>query len=556
MDSKIVKALSVLVVLLLVFALAVGCARRPATEEPVVEAPVVEEEQIEEDPVAEEDEYPEPGNPELPLVSEEQTLTIWSPMRADLAAQIESLADSEYFKELRNRTGINAEFVHPTAGREQEALNVLLAAGDLPDIIQFTIGSSMYPGGMDRAIADGVVFNINDYARRYAPNFYSWKNSREDIRQAIMTDEGNISGFYQIIPDGPQPAWFGGVVRRDWLDALGMDTPVTYEDWHRMLVGFRDEMAAEAPMMLNWTGVQNFNWFNAGFGVSGGFMQIDNIVKFGPIMEGYKEYLEMMAQWYSEGLIDKDFATRRDFVSPDSYTTTGMTGTWSDVYVLLALRQIQSGNPDFMVTALPSPVRYVGQQLHLRQTNTMVGTVLKAITTNANDPILAMRWLDYNYSPEGSLLANFGIEGETFEFDAEGNPRYTSYVYENPDGLGLALAIGIYSRPPSGGTLYNWTRELVPMPENNLQAPDIWGSNNDGAHNLPTHITLTSDEAAEFSTIMADINTFVQEMSVKYIMGHQTFDNFETDFIDVINNMDIERAIYLNQAALDRFNAR
>ena len=41
---------------------------------------------------------------------------------------------------------------------------------------------------------------------------------------------------------------------KDWLDDLGLDTPVTYDDWYNMLKAFKAEKGAVAPMMLYFTG--------------------------------------------------------------------------------------------------------------------------------------------------------------------------------------------------------------------------------------------------------------------------------------------------------------
>lgn len=553
--SKAIRVLSLFIVLVTVLSAAIGCARRPAVEEPVVQ------EQEQEPTPAAEPEYPEPGNPELPLVTGEKTITVWCSITTIQAEMLDgNYANNEYFKELERRTGIRAEFIHPTIGREQEALNVMIASGDLPDVIQFFLPTAtVYPGGLDKAIVDGVLLDIAPYIRRYAPNYYALANRDPDTRRMVLTDEGRKGGFFQIIDTdaGPQPPWFGPVVRKDWLDSLGLEIPKTYDDWYEMLKAFRDEKGAIAPMMLHFSGFSSFDFFNAGFGFGQAFYRVGDEIKFGPLQPEFREYLEMMAKWYGEGLIDKDFATKREFVSSPEFTTTGRTGAWSDIYVFLNLRSVQSGNPEFAVTGVPSPVRNVGDELHLRQTNFMVGTTVWSVTTAAEDPETVIRWIDYAFSPEGSLFANYGTEGETFEFNAEGRPQYNAFMYENPDGLGVAEAITKYMRKPTGGFYYDWSREFTPvMPEADRLAPELWSTNNDGAYVLPPHMSLTSDEGAEFSRIMGDINTFVGEMVTKYILGHQTFDNYDSVFVEQLRSMGIERAIEIQQTAYDRFMAR
>lgn len=67
-------------------------------------------------------------------------------------------------------------------------------------------------------------------------------------------------------------------------------------------------------------------------------------------------------------------------------------------------------------------------------------------------------------------------------------------------------------------------------------------------------ITMTEAEQEEFSDIMGDITTFATEYTVNYIMGNtdQSFDDFRAQ----LKSMNVERAIALKQAAVDRYNER
>ena len=67
-------------------------------------------------------------------------------------------------------------------------------------------------------------------------------------------------------------------------------------------------------------------------------------------------------------------------------------------------------------------------------------------------------------------------------------------------------------------------------------------------------ITMTEAEQEEFSDIMGDVTTLVQEYTVNYVMGNtsQTFDEFRAQ----LKSMNIEQATALKQAAVDRYNER
>lgn len=497
-----------------------------------------------------------PGNPTLPLVSKPTTFKLWIPTTADITNTIKTLDNSEYYKELEKRTGVHIEFIHPTMGQEQQSLNLLIASGDLPDIVQMAFGSYEYPGGMDKAISDGIFIKLNDLAKKYAPNYLKLVNSSEEAKKQTITDSGNIAGFFNVSVQA-QPAWFGMVVRQDWLDELGIKTPVTYDDWYNMLKAFKEKKGVPAPMMLNYTGFSKYDIFNAGYGVGEKFYQVDGKVKFGPLENGYKEYLAMMNKWYSEGLIDKDFTTRKDFIPTATMTTTGKAGAWNDVYTLLSVDKAKGSAtaPNYRVVAVPAPVLKEGDKLHLRQTNFITGTAFWAISKSNKDPETAVKWIDYIFSPDGVLLSNYGIKDKTYTIGADGKPALTEFMYKNPDGLSLGQAIVKYAKHPSGPVEYHWEREWAGQPKDNTDAPAIWSKNNDGSYYIPTAVTLTSDEGTEFAQIMGDINTYMSEMNIKFILGQEPISKYD-DYVKKIKSMNIDKAIKLQQAALDRYNSR
>lgn len=61
------------------------------------------------------------------------------------------------------------------------------------------------------------------------------------------------------------------------------------------------------------------------------------------------------------------------------------------------------------------------------------------------------------------------------------------------------------------------------------------------------------DEKSEYASIYSDIQTFLEEAIIKYIIGDFSFDNYETEFIGQQESMNIQRCIELYQQAYDRY---
>ncbi len=68
-------------------------------------------------------------------------------------------------------------------------------------------------------------------------------------------------------------------------------------------------------------------------------------------------------------------------------------------------------------------------------------------------------------------------------------------------------------------------------------------------------LTNTAEEGTQFASKYTDIETYVQECNVKFIMGQMSLDDYDS-YRDTLKSMGIEDCIALKQAALDRYNAR
>lgn len=59
-------------------------------------------------------------------------------------------------------------FIQPPQNQAKDAINVLLASGELPDMMEYEWNS--FPGGPEKAIKDGYILRLNEAIDAYAPN--------------------------------------------------------------------------------------------------------------------------------------------------------------------------------------------------------------------------------------------------------------------------------------------------------------------------------------------------------------------------------------------------
>ena len=279
---------------------------------------------------------------------------------------------------------------------------------------------------------------------------------------------------------------------------------------------------------------------------------------YGPITEGFRKYIETMAQWYQEGLIDPDFYTRADGVVPDTaLTNTGKAGAWLEIYTGIPNHAAQSEDPNIHVVAVPSPVEKAGDVIPFNRTGGYVGVPGWGVTTACKDPIPFLKAFDYLYTEEGRLLGDFGgIEGDTYVM-VDGKPQFTEKIYASPEGITMSAAMLKYAMSEAPKQ-YNYTREMVGVSQDVIDAADIWNSNvcpDEESRLLSQMITMNVEEGEKFNAIMADVQTYVSENVVKFIIGERPLSEYD-DFVNQLHAMKVDEAISLKQTAYDRFVAR
>lgn len=491
-------------------------------------------------------------------LEEQVTLTAWrSSPSNNPALGLVTYNDILAAQVWEEKTNVHWEWEIPPSGQEREQFNLMVTSGEYPDVI-YDLGT-YYVGGMDKAISDGVIIPLNDIIETYAPNYMTLIRDDETVYRDCITDEGNIPGIYYLnYPE--QGPWYGYTVRKDWLDACNLDVPVTYDDWYEMLTAFKNEMGATAPLWLNYRGTDMFNIFSAGYGIaalgnssSAPFYQVDGVVKYGPSEQGYEDYISMLAKWYSEGLIDPDFYTRTTDTSiPDEMAGTGISGAFGDVYTLIDTRPETSVDTSINTIPVTQPVLKEGDVAHNAIQGAGVrGNSVYTITTACENPELALAWADLGCTEEWSLIAYYGVEGETYTVE-DGELVFTDLILDNPD-FTPADAMAKYTWRTPG--MYRWDRELQLCGPKGIDAiNNVWQTDRDNLYSLP-YTTLTTEEANEFARIMGDIDTYAAEQTVKFILGDEPLENFQ-QFRDTLVNMGINDAIALQQAALDRYYDR
>ena len=468
--------------------------------------------------------------------------------------------ESTFFQEMERRTGITVDWTCPPRQTAGENFNLMIASGDWTDLI--TGFGSNYTTGLSGGINDGIILELNDVIADYMPAYAGVLASNSEYTVDTKLDDGTIAAIYGLQKEG-YPASIGTVIRKDWLDDLGMDLPRTYDQYHDALTAFKNEKGADSPLVLDGGqgyGTSNNNFFFSGNGVCGTldssrgltpYYQVNGEVHYGALEDGFRETLEMLAQWYEEGLIYKDFING-DLMSGQALAGSGEAGMYT---AFLTIVSFQDANTGGQAWPAYDPVHKEGDEIHFGLAHDLVegASAGSCITAACADVELVARWVDYVYTEEGQLLANYGLEGEGFEY-VDGVPQLTDLVLNNPDYTSN-VALNRYALNFGIG-LMDWERTTLGYTDAQKAALEVW-TEGDTAYNYPTNVTMTAEENETFNRIYSDISTHVSEGVLSFITGSKPLNDAAwTEFTDGIRAMNIDECTAIKQAALDRYLSR
>lgn len=492
-----------------------------------------------------------PTEVSLPLADGE-SLSYFIALDANASIVVDDYNDNEFFQALEEKTGVHIDWMMNSSSDFVTNFNLMIASNQIPDMVYGV--ASYYSDGLDASIDDGYFLDLTDKVDEYMPNYQALRKADPQVEIDTMTDSGRLACVYAVYTEEQGP-WYGMQMRKDWLDELGMDVPTTYDEWEAALTGFKDQLGAYAPLSLTFNGFDTMNGgLSAGYGVWATW-QLDETgkVNWGPAMDGWRDYLTKMNDWFEKGLIDPDFMAQDAFMVDMTSVITGKTGAWTSMYTMPSLYEASSEDPDMYIVPVTGPVVNEGDELHLRYRNVYTGTTT-SVSANCSNWELALRWLDYLFSEEGARLANYGVEGDTYTMADDGTISFTDKVLAN-DQYSFSQAQANFLMPPSSvACYYDWTRELAAVPEKDIESYDVWSSAGQD-WTLPT-LSLTQEESVERAAIMTDIETYAKENSTQFITGVLDIETGWDSYISTIQGMNLERAIEITQAAYDRYLQR
>ena len=343
--------------------------------------------------------------------------------------------DNPVAKAITEATGVTLDVSYPVAsqGDAKEDVALMIANDEYPDMI-YAKGSAtdLYQAG--------ALIDMTDLIEKYGPNIKKMygaemeklKWSQDDpgiyqlsyagVNQKTLTTGGSCQIQWAALKENDYKYQktldeYEKMIKsylaahpktEDGLDMIGIT--MSASDWHWMItLGNPAGLIADAsPDNGQWIIDDEYN------------------VHYKHVTDEEKEYFKWLCRMYNEGILDPNFATQTD----DDYiakVASGRVVAITDAewhYSQCEATLVADGKVDQTYVGLPVTLREDQVEKALLYQGTTVGWGI-GITKSCEDPVRAIKFLDYLCSDEGQILYHWGIEGENYFLDDDGQPYRT-----------------------------------------------------------------------------------------------------------------------------------
>ena len=343
--------------------------------------------------------------------------------------------DNPVAKAITEATGVTLDVSYPVAsqGDAKEDVALMIANDEYPDMI-YAKGSAtdLYQAGS--------LIDMTDLIEKYGPNIKKMYGAEMEKLKWSQDDPG----IYQLSYAGVNQKTLttGGSCQIQWAALKENDYkyPKTLDEYEKMIKSY---LAAHPKTEdgLDMIGItmsaSDWHWMItlgnpagliADASPDNGQWIIDDEynVHYKHVTDEEKEYFKWLCRMYNEGILDPNFATQTD----DDYiakVASGRVVAITDAewhYSQCEATLVADGKVDQTYVGLPVTLREDQVEKALLYQGTTVGWGI-GITKSCEDPVRAIKFLDYLCSDEGQILYHWGIEGENYFLDDDGQPYRT-----------------------------------------------------------------------------------------------------------------------------------
>ena len=504
---------------------------------------------------------------------------------------VEDYNTNRFTKYMEEKTGIKVNYIMIPEQAATEKLALVLASGDYPDaFLGFAVNNTLET---TYGAQEGLFLPLNKfYSKEWMPHMMK---AFEEFPGGIgfMTNiDGNIyslprlEGCYHC---SNQAKLF---VYQPFLDKLGMKMPTTTDEFYQVLKAMKEQdangngKADEIPLagsIIGWSDqVERFllNSFiytdldtniNANADDNVGYMMNNGKVDTAVNKAAFREGLAFINKLYKEGLLyngsfTQDSSQLTQLVESSAQPVVGFAaGGWRGQFATIGGERFNNFRA---IAPLEGPK---GAQYSVAFfQNPEIGQLVLSSETKYAEAI--MRYFDFMYSPEGTLLQRNGFQGEAWDWAKSGqvglngkpavweqlklwndkDPQNDTWIQTYTAAMTPSLKNGLASKPmtqdnpeyylPGNNekTLYDETSNLYkPYEDTSVEVPVL---------------KYTADESEKFSTVKRELANYIRQSAVKFMVGSLDVndDKVWNEYVANLEKLQLKSVLDLMNTAYNR----
>lgn len=469
----------------------------------------------------------------------------------------------------------------PFSGNYRDQLNVMLAGGDYPELLQVERQDLV-----KKYIQAGAAVPLDDYlddmpnfTKRYEETIPYWRMAAED---------GKLYKWEYDVPQDVQSfcECHDIAVRSDILEEAGYPELLSASDYVNFLkkalqdhpeTNGNKTIGVVVPFAESWGmgGVSSIMFEKGEEYISVGnegviFNWKEERFEDMFLNEGVKESYKFLNDLYREGLLDDEsFTDTAEQVKEKLQNGQALSVFYYVWAVDNANKNLeQAGHPELQYQKLPiqtdSQVENGEKRLLRLESTRPYSSVI--LTDNAKHPERIIELLDWAASEEGQLLLNGGIEGKHYEVkDGQRVPteEFEQGYMEDPDyltkeGFGLDILGAVRSASPEDGQPYYLLHDIniyddLYLPDRLKEVNEKMGWENSRHWWLENGIeapaglasAIIIDPASEIGTVHQQITDFRIKNTAKLIMAEsdEQFEQIYNDLVEQYKKLNPEQVI-------------
>ncbi|CDF46447.1 sugar ABC transporter substrate-binding protein [Roseburia sp. CAG:100] len=350
------------------------------------------------------------------------------------------------FKKIEEVTNVTLDITSIDSGDYNQKVALMINAGEAAYIIPKTYDESPYVDG-------GAIVPISDYTQ-YMPYFTDFveKYNMQDDLKTITKSDGKFYRLPGMLEAPVQDYTF--MIRKDLFDAAGVDVPAIEKDWtwddlYDALVKVKEYMVSQGMIKESdyvwsdlWCGseVTDGSYGNllklmasaydvqAGWAIGNGMLYDSDKDEwyFGPTSDNFKAYLSEVTKYVQGGILDPETFTQDNQTACNKFyrgETAILSVNRSQYTSWLANldENLGAGNYETYLCLLPrgEKTNYLPENSRL-ENGVMISK--RALDELGEEGFIKMiRFVDWLfYSHEAYNLTKWGVEGETYQVNADG----------------------------------------------------------------------------------------------------------------------------------------